>query len=236
MVRVLAVADEVVDALTCGLVEQLAPDLILGAGDLPFDYLETLSTRSGAPCVFVPGNHDRDLSGFRRGRGGWVRAGLPAPDPGPRGAVNADGRVVTVAGLRIAGLGGSIRYNDGPNQYREAAQRRRANRLRWRQRLARRSSVPVDILLTHSPARGYGDGDDGPHIGFRCLVGLVRTLRPQALVHGHIHPYGMTPADLQIPVDGSEAGALSMNTVGYTVFDIDAGGSRISVRRRRHGS
>ncbi len=123
MVRVLAV----VDVLTCGLVEELAPDLILGAGDLPFDYLETLSTRSGAPCVVVPGNHDRDLEGFHRSRSGWVRAGLPAADPGPRGAVNADGRVVTVAGLRIAGLGGSIRYNDGPNQYHESTQRHRAS-------------------------------------------------------------------------------------------------------------
>ncbi|MCX6468549.1 metallophosphoesterase family protein [Williamsia herbipolensis] len=260
MVRVLAVADEVVDGLTHGLVEQLAPDLILGAGDLPFDYLETLSTRSGAPCVFVPGNHDRDLAGFHRGRSGWTRAGLPANDPGPAGAVNADGRVVTVAGLRIAGLGGSIRYNDGPNQYREGAQRRRADLLRWRHRIAVRTrrigarphcDPQVDILLTHSPARGYGDGDDGPHIGFRCLVDLVQSLRPQALIHGHIHPYGQTPRDRRIPLvrdadpsrrptndkDATPAtSTLSLNTVGYTVFDIEAGGTGITVRRRRHGS
>ncbi|MGU3292258.1 metallophosphoesterase family protein [Williamsia sp. M5A3_1d] len=244
MVRVLAVADEVVDGLTHGLVEQLAPDLILGAGDLPFDYLETLSTRSGAPCVFVPGNHDRDLAGFHRGRSGWTRAGLPATDPGPAGAVNADGRVVTVAGLRIAGLGGSIRYNDGPNQYRESAQRRRADRLLWGHRVADRigrlrgragAGAPVDLLLTHSPARGYGDGTDGPHLGFLCLVNLVEGLRPQALIHGHIHPYGQAPRDHQIPVTRTGT-TLSLNTVGYTVFDIDAGGTGITVRRRRHGS
>ena len=46
--------------------------------------------------------------------------------PGPCGAVNADGRIVRIAGLRIAGLGGSIRYNDGPNQWTERQQRRRA--------------------------------------------------------------------------------------------------------------
>ncbi|MGZ8179359.1 metallophosphoesterase family protein [Williamsia sp. SKLECPSW1] len=245
MVRVLAVADEVVDGLLCGLAEQIAPDLVLGAGDLPFDYLETLATRSGAPCVFVPGNHDRDLSGFRRGRSGWTRAGLPAADPGPRGGVNADGRVVSVAGLRIAGLGGSIRYNDGPNQYREKAQRRRARALHRREtlaaRIARLRGRPiggVDILLTHSPAQGYGDGPDGPHRGFGCLVDLVRALRPQTLVHGHVHPYGTRPADLAIPFDPAhrDGVTVSVNTVGYTVFDIAPGGGGIEITRRRHGA
>lgn len=248
MVRVLAVADEVVDGLLCGLTEQIAPDLVLGAGDLPFDYLETLATRSGAPCVYVPGNHDRDLSGFRRGRSGWTRAGLPTVDPGPRGAVNADGRVVSVAGLRIAGLGGSIRYNGGPNQYREQTQRRRARMLSRRetvasriQRMRGRRPGRVDILLTHSPAQGYGDETDAPHRGFACLIGLVRTLRPQALVHGHVHPYGTRPEDLRIPYgtdadSGSHDAALSVNTVGYTVFDITPGGEGIAITRRRHGA
>jgi hypothetical protein len=247
MVRVLAVADEVVDGLLCGLAEQIAPDLVLGAGDLPFDYLETLATRSDAPCVYVPGNHDRDLSGFRRGRSGWTRAGLPATDPGPRGAVNADGRVVSVAGLRIAGLGGSIRYNGGPNQYREQAQRRRAKALHRREamaarihRLRGRHPARVDILLTHSPAQGYGDETDAPHRGFACLIGLVRALRPQALVHGHVHPYGTRPQDLRIPFadtpSGSDGAAVSVNTVGYTVFDITPGGEGIAITRRRHGA
>ncbi|GAA2069144.1 metallophosphoesterase family protein [Williamsia deligens] len=245
MVRVLAVADEVVDGLLCGIAEQIAPDLVLGAGDLPFDYLETLATRSGAPCVYVPGNHDRDMSGFRRGRSGWTRAGLPAVDPGPCGAVNADGRVVTVAGLRIAGLGGSIRYNGGPNQYREQTQRRRARALHRREsaiarvrRLRGHRTPGIDILLTHSPAQGYGDGTDAPHRGFACLVDLVRSLRPQTLVHGHVHPYGTRPADLRIPFGAGGTGdaAVSVNTVGYTVFDIDPGGDGITITRRRHGA
>lgn len=106
MVRVLAVADEVVESLALGVGIEGRPDLVLGAGDLPFGYLETLSELCEAPCVYVPGNHDRDLRGYRRGRTGWTRAGLPADDPGPAGAVNADGRTVTVAGLRISGPGG----------------------------------------------------------------------------------------------------------------------------------
>ena len=101
MVRVLAVADEVVDSLTLGVGIDGKPDLILGAGDLPFDYLDALISLCDAPCVYVPGNHDPDLSGFRQSRSGWTRAGLPARDPGPLGALNADGRTVEAAGLCI---------------------------------------------------------------------------------------------------------------------------------------
>ncbi|GAB92178.1 metallophosphoesterase family protein [Gordonia rhizosphera] len=224
MVRVLAVADEVVDSLTFGVGLDGRPELILGAGDLPFSYLEVLSGLCNAPVVFVPGNHDRDLSGYRAGRTGWMRAGLPSDDPGPRGAINADQRTVTVAGLRISGLGGCRRYNDGPNQYTELHQRMRSWRLTcWR--------PTPDILLTHSPARGVGDDDDPPHRGFDCYHGLVRSLRPALLVHGHVHPFGSKPPDR--PIGDT---TVSMNVVGYCEFDIDPATGEFEVIRRRHGA
>lgn len=240
----LSVSDEVVDSLIYGSVGEMAPDLIIGAGDLPFDYLETLMGRFGAPCVYVPGNHDRDLTGFKKARGGWTEAGIPVRDPGPEGAVNADGRIVTVAGVRVAGLGGCIRYNDGPNQYREAAQRQRASRLALRRfRYRTRPGRPrVDILLTHSPARGIGDAEDGPHRGFRCFLPLVYRLRPQMLVHGHIHPHGRTPMDhtillKKLPGQTLRKSAMSINTVGFCLFDIEPGGvGGVQIHRRRHGS
>ncbi|MCZ4552921.1 metallophosphoesterase [Williamsia sp. 1138] len=244
MVRVLSVSDEVVDSLNHGAADELAPDLIIGAGDLPFDYLEKLMARFGVPCVFVPGNHDRDLTGYKRTRSGWTQAGLPVKYPGPEGAVNADGRIVTVAGVRVAGLGGCIRYNDGPNQYREAAQRQRANRLalrRFRHRVMPGQGA-VDILLTHSPARGIGDAEDGPHRGFKCFLPLIYRLRPQVLLHGHIHPHGQTPMDhtillkKRIPGQTLRRSTMSINTVGYCLFDIEPGGSGVEVHRRRHGA
>ena len=91
------------------------------------------------PLVFVPGNHDPDLSGYRSVPGRPDAAGrvFPPGPPWPDGAVNADGRVVDVAGLRMAGLGGCLRYSDGPQPvHRPAAGRARAARLRaaarWR--------------------------------------------------------------------------------------------------------
>jgi Icc-related predicted phosphoesterase len=244
MVRVLSVSDEVVDSLNHGAADELAPDLIIGAGDLPFDYLEKLMARFGVPCVFVPGNHDRDLTGYKRTRSGWTQAGLPVTYPGPEGAINADGRIVTVAGLRVAGLGGCIRYNDGPNQYREATQRQRANRLalrRFRYRMLPGQGA-VDILLTHSPARGIGDAEDGPHRGFKCFLPLIYRLRPQLLLHGHIHPHGQMPMDhtillkKQIPGQTLRRSTISINTVGYCLFEIEPGGTGVEVQRRRHGA
>jgi Icc-related predicted phosphoesterase len=56
----------------------------------------------------------------------------------------------------------------------------------------------VDIVLTHAPPRGLGDGDDAPHHGFTCLHDLVAALRPRLLLHGHIHPYGQRMPDRMI--------------------------------------
>ena len=55
MVRVLAVADEVNDALWGARAATLAPDVVLAAGDLPWDYLEFLaSTTAGS---WLPGTN-----------------------------------------------------------------------------------------------------------------------------------------------------------------------------------
>ena len=192
VVRVLAVSDEVNDALLADPAVVRGVQLILACGDLPFEYLGALMSVLDVPLVFVPGNHDPDVSGYRSSRAGLtLKAGLPARPPWPDGALNADGRIVDVAGLRLAGLGGCGRYSDGPNQYTDRQQARRAQALRsrawWRRKL---DGGRLDVLLTHAPPRGAGDGDDPPHRGFKALPGLVAALQPAALLHGHVHPYG----------------------------------------------
>src|SRR6516225_7516378 len=192
-VRVLAVSDETSDELLASPDLVRSARLILACGDLPFDYLDTLMNALDIPLVFVPGNHDPDLSGYRSSRAGLtLRAGLPVLAPWPDGAVNADGRIVDVAGLRVAGLGGCRRYSAGPNQYTDAQFSRRAARLRaaarWRGLRDRRK---VDVLITHALPRGVGDDDDDPaHRGFSALHGLVAALRPAVLLHGHTRPSG----------------------------------------------
>ena len=100
VVRVLAVSDVVEEGLWADIGPARGADLILGCGDLPFEYLGYLMNALDVPLVFVPGNHDADLSGYRLSRAGLtLRAGLPARPPWPDGAVSADDRVVDVAGL-----------------------------------------------------------------------------------------------------------------------------------------
>jgi len=132
--------------------------------------------------------------------------------------VNADARVVDAAGLRIAGLGGSVRYRPGPNQWTERQQRRRMRAVtrsaRWR---GLRDGRPVDVLLSHAPPRGVGDLADPAHHGFACLHEAVERMRPKLVLHGHIHPHGRRRHDWHLD------GARVINAVGFRVLDIPAG-------------
>jgi uncharacterized protein len=207
MTRILAIADEVDDALYEDALQQLKPDLILSAGDLPFDYLENLVTRAGVPLLYVPGNHDADVK-YRRNTFGPVV--VEEPIPGPEGCDNVDGKIIEVNGLRIAGLGGSIRYREGPNQYTQAAMRRRALALELKARLHKRP----DVLLTHSPPKGLGDGEDLPHQGFEAFHRLITVLHPQLMVHGHLHPYGRKRSDRHL------GNTLIVNAVPHRLLEL----------------
>jgi hypothetical protein len=187
-VRILAVSDEVAaDFWTAG-VSRYEPDLVVSCGDVPFDLLAWITDVTGAPLVFVPGNHDPDLGGYRRTRRGLVlRAGIPVSAPWPQGAINVDGRVEDVAGLRVAGLGGSRRYQAGPNQYTDRQQSRRVRRLMAQVRRTR-PPRPVDIVIAHAPIAGVGDGgaEDPVHQGFEAFHRLVSILEPRLFLHGHV--------------------------------------------------
>ena len=123
-------------------------DLILSAGDLDPDYLEFLVTVINKPLVYVRGNHDDRYARHA-----------------PGGCICVEDSVYVYRGIRIAGLGGSMRYRDGANMYTE---REMAKRMR---KLSRKIALVdgCDILLTHAPVAGMGDLDDLPHRGFECF-------------------------------------------------------------------
>jgi Icc-related predicted phosphoesterase len=138
--------------------------------------------------LYVPGNHDPNLKSADLT---WMPLRDALPAPGPEGCENIDGRVVDVRGLRIAGLGGSIRYKDGPNQYSQGQMGRRALQLELRIRLKRaRSGRKLDILVTHAPPFGMAEAKDSAHVGFVAFLRLIRNFQPLLAVHGHVHPYG----------------------------------------------
>ena len=120
------------------------------------------------------------------------------------------------AGLRLAGLGGSRRYSEGPNQYTEWQQARRARSLARRARWRRfRDGRSVDVLLTHAPPAGAGDAEDPPHQGFRALHRLTARLQPAVLLHGHVHPHGLPPGGYRL------GRTVVRNVVGRHLLDIE---------------
>ena len=142
-------------------------DLILSAGDLPAKYLSFLTCFTNAPVVYVHGNHDDRYE----------------QEP-PEGCLSAEGKIVLVKGIRILGLGGSLRYRpDAVHMYTEKEMASRIASLRRKIRAA----GGFDILLTHSPVRGLGDQEDMAHRGFECFVPLLDRYRPAVMVHGHVH-------------------------------------------------
>jgi uncharacterized protein len=207
-VRLLAIADEVAESLYGDTLRDLRPDLILSCGDLPFEYLENLVSRTDVPLLYVPGNHDPELK-----QGDSTFEGLSAnfDGTGPPGCVNADGRIETACGLTVAGLGGSVRYNDGPNQYSQREWRRRAWKLRTRAWLTRKH---VDIVLTHAPPAGYGDAEDPAHAGAAALVSMVEKLRPRMLIHGHVRTYGPKADDLRL------GDTVIVNPIPYRLIEL----------------
>ncbi|MHB8689312.1 MAG: metallophosphoesterase family protein [Candidatus Dormibacteraceae bacterium] len=192
--------------------ETLRPDVIVSCGDLPFDYLEFLVSSFNVPLLYVPGNHDPSV---KRADTTWIALEQQVPIPGPEGCDNVDGRVMEVRGLRIAGLGGSLRYKPGPNQYTQAQMRWRAINLEFRLRLKRaRSGRQLDVLITHAPPFGVGEADDAAHVGFVAFRRIIDGLHPRVLVHGHVHPYGKTRPERRVE------GTRIVNAIPSRVLEI----------------
>ena len=142
-------------------------DLILSAGDLPSAYLSFLTCFTSAPVVYVHGNHDDHY----------------AQKP-PEGCLCADGKIIEIKGIRILGLGGSLRYRpDAVNMYTEREMEGRIASLRR----SLRATGGFDILLTHAPIRGLGDDDHPSHRGFECFGPLLDRYHPAVMIHGHMH-------------------------------------------------
>ncbi len=171
-------------------------DLILSAGDLKAEYLEFLVTLTGIPVLYVCGNHDD-----------YTRRA-------PEGCTCIEDKIYNFFGLRIVGLGGSMRYKDGENDnmYTEQDMRRRCHRMS----LLASMKNGFDILLTHAPCRGYGDLDDLPHRGFECFNDLLDKWKPPYMLHGHVHKaYGHFQSERQHP-----SGTLLINACGSYILDI----------------
>jgi uncharacterized protein len=207
-VRILAVSDIVDERLYSEQVLKHHKDvqIILGCGDLPYEYLEFLVSVLNIPLLYVPGNHDPAYD-------------VKNPKSLAEGCENIDGKLLHIKGLYIAGLGGSIRYQPHrPNQYSQFQMK-----LKVIQFIAKkgpqhvRNGNKLDIFISHSPPFGLNDDDDPAHVGFSAFNTLIEKLKPRYFLHGHVTAYkgNLVPREIQ-------SGATKViNIYPYKVLDIN---------------
>jgi Icc-related predicted phosphoesterase len=170
-------------------------DLILSCGDLDPRYLSFLATFTAAPVLYVHGNHDDRY----------------AADP-PNNCVCIENRIYQHQGIRILGLGGSMRYKvEGEHQYTQRQMWFRLGQVAFQLRRRR----GFDILLTHAPAYQLNDGTDLAHTGFKAFKWLLDQYAPSYFVHGHVHlNYG-----LRYPRLSDYRNTKVINAYEYHYFD-----------------
>ncbi|KWT97704.1 MULTISPECIES: metallophosphoesterase [unclassified Variovorax] len=187
-------------------VQRYRPEAIILLGDVQARqplHVELRSIRDLTQIWFIHGNHDTDSDADYDNLWGSELADR-----------NLHGRVVEIAGYRVAGLGGVFRgriWNpDEPKA--NAPFRSRADLLRhvtrggtvegpWRGGFARKhlSSIflyeyeamlglEADILVSHeAPAAAPGGAYAGRHIGFQAIDHLAVSMGASLAVHGHHH-------------------------------------------------
>ncbi|MEU5275838.1 metallophosphoesterase [Streptomyces asoensis] len=189
-VRVLHVSDIHLNPaswkIIASLVEQYKVDVIVDSGDTmdhgsaaENGFLDPIATL-GAPYVWVRGNHDslvtqRYLEGMKNVH------------------VLDDGRAVTVAGLRFAGIGDPQFTPDrsaapGAEESQETAGARLADALRAQ----RDAGTPADVAIAHEPSAARGTDGEVPLV-----------------LAGHLHHEGMEvmKKGTRLRVEGSTGGS-----------------------------
>ncbi len=171
-------------------------DLIISCGDLNHNYLDFLVTMVNCPLLYVRGNHDHHYD-----------------QKPPLGCTSIDGQVYNFNGLRILGLGGCMRYKPGGDMYTEEEMKKRIRKVR---RKIRRMKG-IDLVVTHAPAKGYGDLDDLPHRGYACFNDMLEQYRPKIMLHGHVHTsYGRITREYMHP-----SGTRIINCSGSQMIELE---------------
>ncbi|MDO5021922.1 MAG: metallophosphoesterase family protein [Eubacteriales bacterium] len=169
-------------------------DLIISCGDLKASYLSFLTTMVAAPLYYVHGNHD----------GHYLRTP-------PEGCTNLEDRMIEVKGIRFLGFGGCKSRSPKPFHYTEAEKAKKIVK-----KFPQISTFGgFDVLVTHTPAAGLGDGEDSFHQGFSSYRTLLNQFNPTYHFHGHQHlNYGVKNRTI------TYGNTQIINAYGYQIIDI----------------
>jgi Icc-related predicted phosphoesterase len=180
-------------------------ELLISCGDMPSVYLEFITSVLNVPLFYVRGNHDEGYA------------------ENPPGGEDLHNRILEYNGLSFFGLEGSIRYSNSPIQYTESEMARlvvgAGLRMQYRKL---RFGCGVDVLVTHSPARGVHDAEDYPHQGFSALLRFMEWYRPRFMFHGHVHTY-----DRRVTTETQYQNTYIVNVNPMTVMEIAPQNNRV---------
>ena len=163
-------------------------DLVLSCGDLPLNYYDYIVSMLNKPLLFVFGNHNLKQFKYYLGKGEISDFSAGRPAFRSVGATYINGKVLRRAGVIVAGLGGSMWYNGGPNQYSDTGMFFKILQI-IPLLLCNRLFLGrfIDILITHAPPYGIHDKPDRAHTGFKALCWFMQIFKPRYLIHGHVH-------------------------------------------------
>ena len=215
-------------------------DLVLCAGDLPMDYIDFIVSTLNKPTYFVFGNHNLTEFVYYHKKAVGQKGSHPHPieQPSPFdmshnfGAIYAGFKslkepAITITDsltnkkrpLLIAGVSGSMRYNEGLNQYTESQMKAALLKLYPSLMLNKlRYGCYLDIFLTHASPRHIHDLEDPCHKGFECFKWFMKKFKPAYLIHGHIHLY-----DIQTPRVTKFEQTTVINAYSHYLLDFSGG-------------
>ncbi len=220
--KVLSVSDIEIGIIYSPAILQRFGDvgMVISCGDLPYFYLEYIISMLNVPLYYVLGNHQNQPEHHET-----------SEHKTPWGAINLHHRSVYYNDLILAGIQGSLLYNNGPYQYSQAEMWNLVwsltpalflNRLRYGRYL--------DVFVTHAPPWGIHDKEDLPHQGIKAFRWLDQVFQPRYHFHGHIHVYRTDTI-----TETTFAGTQVVNTSGYRVTDLEMAPERRPSNDAAHG-
>ena len=183
-------------------------DLVLAAGDLPLDYVDYIVTVLNKPTYFIFGNHNlKDLQYYHknvRNSPGMSPVDYNDTSHG-HGGIYLGFKTITDYSLTytnpktgkptpllLAGVSGSLKYNNGLCQYTDFQMKLKLLKLAPKLLMNKiKYGRYLDIFLTHASPRHIHDHEDSCHKGFDCFNKFIEKYSPALFVHGHIHLYDM---------------------------------------------
>ena len=205
-------------------------DAVFCAGDLSMDYVDFVVDTLNKPTFFVFGNHD--LEEYKYYKSQPVQPDFSSPSNQFKhchGADYASNKNIRCRNLRfplpngkttpllVTGVSGSIRYNNGEDQFTNTQMffqlLRLVPGLLWNKI---RHGRYCDVFLTHASPRHIHDKEDPCHKGFKCFNWFIRRFSSALLIHGHIHLY-----DLQATRCSVSHNTTVVNAYSHIIVDFE---------------